>query len=41
MALPLGRPYIFDAEEVAACRENLWKPHLFQKAWDYYRAKLG
>jgi L-ribulose-5-phosphate 4-epimerase len=40
MALPLGRPYTFAAEEIATCRENLWKPHLFQKAWDYYRAKL-
>ena len=41
MALPLGRPYTLDAEEVATCRANLWKPHLFQKAWEYYRAKLG
>ena len=28
-------------EEQAACREKLWKPNLFQKTWDYYRAKLG
>jgi ribulose-5-phosphate 4-epimerase/fuculose-1-phosphate aldolase len=41
MALALGQPYAFSAEEIASCRRSLWKPHLFQKAWDYYRAKLG
>jgi ribulose-5-phosphate 4-epimerase/fuculose-1-phosphate aldolase len=41
MALSLGQPYAFSAEEIASCRKSLWKPHLFQKAWDYYRAKLG
>jgi L-fuculose-phosphate aldolase len=41
MALALGQPYAFGAEEIASCRKSLWKPHLFQKAWDYYRAKLG
>jgi L-ribulose-5-phosphate 4-epimerase len=41
MALALGQPYAFSAEEIASCRRSLWKQHLFQKAWDYYRAKLG
>jgi ribulose-5-phosphate 4-epimerase/fuculose-1-phosphate aldolase len=41
MALALGQPYAFSAEEIASCRRSLWKPHLVQKAWDYYRAKLG
>jgi ribulose-5-phosphate 4-epimerase/fuculose-1-phosphate aldolase len=41
MALALGQPYAFSADEIASCRENLWKPQLFQKAWDYYRAKLA
>jgi L-ribulose-5-phosphate 4-epimerase len=41
MALSLGQPYAFSAEEIASCRKSLWQPHLFQKAWDYYRAKLG
>jgi ribulose-5-phosphate 4-epimerase/fuculose-1-phosphate aldolase len=41
MALALGQPYAFSTEEITSCRSSLWKPHLFQKAWDYYRAKLG
>jgi ribulose-5-phosphate 4-epimerase/fuculose-1-phosphate aldolase len=41
MALRLGQPYAFSTEEIASCRKSLWKPHLFQKAWDYYRAKLS
>jgi ribulose-5-phosphate 4-epimerase/fuculose-1-phosphate aldolase len=41
MALQLGEPYVFSAEEQKACREKLWAPNLFQKTWDHYRAKLG
>lgn len=41
MAMQIGAPYEFSAEEQQACREKLWKPSLFQKTWDYYRAKLG
>jgi ribulose-5-phosphate 4-epimerase/fuculose-1-phosphate aldolase len=41
MALALGQPYALSPQEIASCRKSLWKPHLFQKAWDYYRAKLG
>jgi L-ribulose-5-phosphate 4-epimerase len=41
MALSLGAPYVFGPEEIESCRRSLWNPHLFQKAWDYYRAKLG
>lgn len=40
MALQIGEPYVFSAEERAACRENLRSPGLFRKAWDHYRAKL-
>ncbi len=40
MAMQIGTPYEFTEEEQQASREKLWKPSLFQKTWDYYRAKL-
>lgn len=36
----IGTPYVFDADEVAACEANLFKPNLFDKCWNYYAAKL-
>lgn len=39
MALQIGEPYTFTAEEQLACRKNLSSPALFRKAWEYYRAK--
>ena len=41
MALQIGKPYSFSAEEVRLCREKLWNPNLFQRTWDHFRAKLG
>jgi L-ribulose-5-phosphate 4-epimerase len=41
MALALGALYVFGPEEIETCHRSLWRPHLFQKAWDYYRAKLS
>ena len=41
MAGRVGEPYVFSAAEQEACRANLWKPNLFQKAWDHAWAKLG
>jgi L-fuculose-phosphate aldolase len=41
MAMQIGTPYEFSQEEQQASREKLWKPSLFQKTWDYYRARLG
>ncbi|HEY7743757.1 MAG TPA: class II aldolase/adducin family protein [Burkholderiales bacterium] len=41
MALQIGKPYAFSAEEVALCREKLWTPGLFKRTWDHFRAKLG
>jgi L-fuculose-phosphate aldolase len=40
MALQIGTPYVFSAEEQDACRRNLSSPSLYQKSWDYYRSKL-
>lgn len=40
MALQIGTPYVFDDEEMRLCREKLWNPNLFQRAWDHFRAKL-
>src|SRR5262245_17181025 len=31
MALQIGNPYVFGAEEQEACRKNLWSPSLFRK----------
>jgi L-fuculose-phosphate aldolase len=41
MASQLGSPRTFTPEEITASRENLWKPNLFRKTWDYYAAKAG
>jgi len=40
MAMQIGKPYAFNAEELALCREKLWTPGLFQRTWDHFRAKL-
>lgn len=40
MAMQLGTPYSFNEQELALCREKLWSPALFQRAWDHFRAKL-
>jgi L-fuculose-phosphate aldolase len=40
MALQIGQPYVFNAHELALCREKLWSPVLFQRAWDHFYAKL-
>jgi ribulose-5-phosphate 4-epimerase/fuculose-1-phosphate aldolase len=41
MAMQIGTPYAFSAEERQAAREKLWNPTLFRKTWDYYRSKLA
>jgi L-fuculose-phosphate aldolase len=40
MALQIGVPYAFSAEEQQVCRKNLWSEALFKKAWEHYRSKL-
>ena len=40
LALQIGTPYVFSAEEQEACRANLWSPNLFAKSWESYRSKL-
>jgi ribulose-5-phosphate 4-epimerase/fuculose-1-phosphate aldolase len=40
MALQIGKPYAFSAEEIALCREKLWTATLFKRTWDHFRAKL-
>jgi len=40
MAMQIGTPYAFDERELALCREKLWSPALFQRAWDHFSAKL-
>ena len=41
MALQIGKPYAFNAEELALCREKLWNATLFKRTWDHFRAKLS
>lgn len=41
MAMQIGRPYVFTEAEQQVCRQNLWSPALFKKAWEHYRSKLG
>lgn len=40
MAMQIGQPYNFSAEEQRLCREKLWSAPLFQKTWDHYRSKI-
>lgn len=40
MAMQIGEPYVFSAEEQAACRAKLRSPSLFKKTWDHYRSKI-
>jgi ribulose-5-phosphate 4-epimerase/fuculose-1-phosphate aldolase len=40
MALQIGKPYSFNEEELALCREKLWNAGLFKRTWDHFRAKL-
>jgi ribulose-5-phosphate 4-epimerase/fuculose-1-phosphate aldolase len=40
MAMQIGTPYVFDAQELALCREKLWSDALFQRTWDHFHAKL-
>lgn len=40
MALQIGKPYAFNAQELALCRDKLWSEALFQRAWDHFHAKL-
>ena len=40
LAMQIGRPYVFSAEERRICRERLRAPALLQKTWDHYYAKL-
>src|SRR5262249_38146612 len=41
MAMQIGDPYVFSAEEQAACRQKLRTQSLFQKTWDHYRSKIS
>lgn len=41
MAMQIGKPYAFNAQELALCREKLWSEALFKRAWDHFRAKLA
>jgi ribulose-5-phosphate 4-epimerase/fuculose-1-phosphate aldolase len=39
-AMQVGTPTALGAEEILTIKQNLWKPNLLQKVWDYHHAKL-
>ena len=36
----LGKPYVLNEQEVQAAIQNLWKPGLLQRVWNFYYSKL-
>ena len=40
MAMQIGNPYVFTAEEQELCRQKLWTRSLFKKTWDHFRSKI-
>ena len=40
MAMQVGDPYEFSADEQEACRIKLRSPSLYKKTWDHYRSKI-
>jgi len=40
MAMQIGTPYCFTAEEIELCQGKLRNPNLFKRTWDHFRAKL-
>jgi L-ribulose-5-phosphate 4-epimerase len=39
-ALQVGTPTVLSDAEIRTIKQNLWKPNLLQKVWDYHHAKL-
>lgn len=40
MAMQIGEPYVFSAEEQRVSKEKLKAPNLLKKTWDHYYSKL-
>lgn len=40
MAASLGSYHVLSGDEIRDAHQNLWKPSLFAKAWDYYLSKV-
>ena len=40
LASQLGPPHVLTRDEIAVISNNLWKPNLIKKVWDYHHAKL-
>ncbi len=41
MAMQIGTPYAFTAEEIEKCREKLRNPALFDRTWNHFKSKLS
>jgi ribulose-5-phosphate 4-epimerase/fuculose-1-phosphate aldolase len=41
MAMQIGKPYVFSAEEQKLAFEKLWSASLFQRTWDHFMSKLN
>lgn len=39
LASQIGTPSVLSPEQVRTIRQNLWKPNLLKKVWDYHKAK--
>lgn len=40
-ASQLGKPYVFSADEIAACQKGLSSRGLYEKCWNYYLASFN
>lgn len=41
LASQIGAPAVLTSQQVLTIRQNLWKPNLLKKVWDYHKAKLA
>jgi ribulose-5-phosphate 4-epimerase/fuculose-1-phosphate aldolase len=40
MAMQIGKPYVFTAEEMVAAKAKLWTETLFKRTWEHFLSKL-
>lgn len=40
MAMQIGKPYVFTAEEMVAAKAKLWTETLFTRTWEHFLSKL-
>ena len=40
MAMQIGKPYVFTADEMVAAKAKLWTETLFKRTWEHFLSKL-